>query len=379
MKILFLDTSVTHGGGQEALLSLLDGVRSKGHEAFVLATGRGRLAGRLTQAGHAWIPWGLRSNERMTRSRGVAEFLGIPVGIRDLMRAVARWSPDLLHANSERAALVCALLPRSRRKPFVFHDRTLEERRGLVPWIGRRAAVVVAISSAVSAKHLRKGSGSNVRIIPDGIDLGRFSPLPRRPASGRMVFAAIGRLSVEKGFRVFVDAAIEFLRAGGDAEFLLCGNWSVGRGSALERGIRARINTETSAGRIRAIGFQEDVAEFLKEADVLVVPSLREGFGIVAVEALARGRPVIASRVGGLPEIVDHGRNGLLFEAGDVRGLVEAMRSLADDRDLYESLAAPAHENVRCFSREETIRSILEAYGEALSPSARTNRSHIPG
>ncbi|MFH1681188.1 MAG: glycosyltransferase family 4 protein [Candidatus Eisenbacteria bacterium] len=378
MRILFLDTSVTYGGGQEALLSLVDGMRSKDHRVLVLATGRGRLAVRLTEAGVEWKPWGLRSKERMARGYGGSEFLGIPLGIRDLLRVMDQWGPDLLHANSERAALVCALLPRARRKPFVFHDRTLEERRGLIPWIGRRSDAVIAISSAVSVKHRRKGRGSHVRIVPDGIDLGRFSPLPPRSAPGPKVFAVVGRLSHEKGHRIFVNAALEFLEAGGEAEFVLCGNWTTGGGSDFERRILARFENRPAAKRIRVLGFQEDVAEFLEKTDVMVVPSLREGFGIAAVEALARGRPVIASRVGGLPEIVQHGRNGLLFEAGNVSQLAAAMRSIVDDPELYGRLAALAPSSVRRFSAEETIRSIHEAYRAVLLPSTGPSERRVP-
>jgi glycosyltransferase involved in cell wall biosynthesis len=366
MRVLFLDTSVTYGGGQEGLLTLVRALVAQGVEARVLAVRSGRLASRLETGLIPWCEWDLKSRERMGRRARTGEVVGLLVGASEIVRRLREGRTDLLHANTERAAMACAILPRSIRPPFVFHDRTLEKRAGLVRWIGRRSALVLAVSAAVAAKHVGKLGEPGARVVKEGIDLSRFSPLPPRSGRERMVFAFVGRMSREKGPHIFAKAAREALRSGLDAEFAFYGE-SPGEGDAdLDREVIGLASGGETAERFRMGGFHEDVAAVLREVDVVVLPSLREGLGMAAIEALARGRPVIASRVGGLPEVVVDGKNGLLVEAGSAEELARAMVRLASDPVLYARLAAGAPETVRRYSVDGMTQSVISCYKEVL-------------
>ena len=238
----------------------------------------------------------------------------------------------------------------------------------MVRWIGGRSDAVVAVSSAVAAKH--SGGGAPIlRTIPDGIDLARFSPLPARREPGPMVFAFVGRMSSEKGPDLFVEAARLLLRRNREAVFLLCGEPPVAGRSAADDRVLSLMTEEGPSGRIRHVGFQQDMALFLEKVDVVVVPSRREGLGIAAVEALARGKPVIARRVGGLPEVVSHGEVGLLVDGDDPSDLADAMESLLTDRVLFERMSAAAPAKASSFSRDEMVRSIEQIYRQARNSS----------
>lgn len=363
MRILVLDTSITFGGGQESLLRLAEGLREKGAELLFLVPEGAGLQVRLEAAGFPFRPWSPASRERMAGTFGPSEVAALLKGAREVRREAGLFRPDLVHANTERAALASALAVPPLPVPFVFHDRTLEARRGLVRWIGRRSRAVVAVSKAVAGKHGGARPG-RVRVIPDGIDLARFSPLPLRAEGEDGVFAFAGRTSWEKGPHVFVRAALEALRNGVRARFVLCGDSPVRGRSAVDDEILDALDRESSSGRIVHVGFREDMPSFLAGVDVLVVPSLREGLGLAAIEALARGRPVIASRVGGLPEIVVPGENGILVDAGDARAIARAVAEIAAGRLPLASLAKGAARSVSAYSVERMIESVRALYEE---------------
>jgi glycosyltransferase involved in cell wall biosynthesis len=370
MRLLMLDTAVVVGGGQLEMLSLVKGLLRRDLCIHILATGEPRLASALGELGVSWRVWSVRSGSQRSSWLRPNELIDIGRGMQELMRAIRDFRPDLIYANSERAGLVAGLLPRSIRGAFVFQDRTLERRGGIVRWVGARSEIVIAVSQAVAAKHAGGSREDRVRVIPGGVDLSRFTRLPTRRDRAPMVFAFIGRMSPEKGPQFFLRAARDVVRSGCSARFVLCGQMPDDERSPLAREIRAHLAAPEMTGRVRCAGFVHDVAEFLEGMDVLVVPSLREGLGMSAVEALARGRPVIASRVGGLPEIVSDGMNGLLVEAGDAGELASAIATMVSDPDLYERLASNGPRSVERYSLDRMIDATLECFREALGVSS---------
>ena len=118
--------------------------------------------------------------------------------------------------------------------------------------------------------------------------------------------------------------------------------------------------------RVRLIGVVDDVAPYLRGADLLLLPSRNESFGLVALEALAAGIPVIASRVGGLPEVVQHGVSGYLFPPGDVEGMARKAAAVLRDRPLAERLGAAGAERARRFRPERIIPRFEDLYRRVL-------------
>jgi glycosyltransferase involved in cell wall biosynthesis len=221
----------------------------------------------------------------------------------ELPGALRRMRPDVIHAHGYRAAVACRWVP----LPVVATAHTLPRSRALVRAAGpgvRWVAVSAAVAHAL---------GMPATVLPPVCDPPGPQPEPRaaRAALGlpddRLVVAGLGRFAHEKGFDVLVRAMA--LLPG--ATLVLAGAGPEGRRlQRLSRGLDVRF-----------LGWLDDVDVPIAAADVVAVPSRREGLGLVALEAAARGRPVVASRVGGLPEIVPN-----LVPPDDPAALARALR-----------------------------------------------------
>jgi glycosyltransferase involved in cell wall biosynthesis len=141
-----------------------------------------------------------------------------------------------------------------------------------------------------------------------------------------------------------------------------------GRGP-LEPALKSFARELGIADAVRFLGFVSPIQKAVEEAAIVVVPSLGEGFGMVALEAMERARPVIASSVGGLPEIVADGETGLVVEPGDAEELAEAIVALASDLDRAAAMGRAGRERaLREFTPEQSADRIEELYRAALGP-----------
>jgi len=252
---------------------------------------------------------------------------------------------DVVHAHWLAAGAVAASLP----KPYVVQvwgtDLHLVRR---VPWLARpilRGAFAVVAASRALADEARALGARDVRVIPSGVEVpARVSPSDEPP---HVLYA--GRLAPEKGVLELAEAAE--------------GLPLVVVGDGL---LRERLP--------QAVGFvpPAELGAWYERAAVVVVPSRREGYGVVAREAMAYGRPVVATCVGGLPEAVEDGVSGLLVPPNDAGALRGALTRLLDDRELRERLGAAARERARReFSHEAAAAALLELYAAAASSRRR--------
>jgi glycosyltransferase involved in cell wall biosynthesis len=266
----------------------------------------------------------------------------VPAMLAEFARAARRAArdADLVHAHWLAAGAVAL----TTGKPFVVQvwgtDVELAQRvPSLARSVLRRARLVIAASSAL-AERARALGARDVRVIPSGVELPEDAGEPDEPP--HVLYA--GRLSAEKGVLDLVEAA---------------------RGLPLvvvgDGPLRVRVP--------EALGFvpHEELGEYYRRAAVVAVPSRREGFGVVAVEAAAWGRPVVASAVGGLLDIVADGQTGIHVPPGDVAALRSALERLLSDGRLRARLGAAARERAReRFSWEAATSATLAAYEEAL-------------
>ena len=187
-------------------------------------------------------------------------------------------------------------------------------------------------------------------LIPNGVDESAFRRLSTSTEDalrstlavprGRAVIGTVGRLSGEKGFENLIDAVCALLDSGRDVEA-----WIAGEGperAALE----ARIAAAGLGGRVRLLGYIEDPAQMYRALDVFALPSVREGLPNALLEAMASGLPVVATRVAGVPSVVDDGRNGLLCAPGDASGLAADIARVLTDPGLAERMATAARRTV---------------------------------
>jgi glycosyltransferase involved in cell wall biosynthesis len=205
---------------------------------------------------------------------------------------------------------------------------------------------------------------SKVKVVYSGIDSKRFS---QNPATGylhkelgidpaKKLIANISALAPHKDFTTFINMAIKVLAHRSDCCFLI-----VGEGEE-EKKLKGRIEEEGLSKDIIMTGFRKDVALLLRELHLFVITSLTEGLGTTVIDALHNGLPVVATRGGGIPELVNDGQNGFLCEIKGAECLAAKVSLLLSDESLYKRLSNNAVRGAQRFSVESMGRGVLEIY-----------------
>lgn len=378
MRVLHLTSSFPRGAGDHVAPFLLDLARAQqtaGLDVAVLAPhdeGAAR-SGDLHDVGVHRFRYAPQGWERLAYRGGLLGRSRTPAGLALLpvffaafalaaVRLTRRWRPDVLHAHWWLPAGVCGLVAsRLTGVPLVvtLHGsdvQLLQHRsvRKVGAFVLRRAALVVVVSADLQRLAMELLGLPPERVQVLRMPVSRVAEPVALPVGSPVRMVAAGRLSPEKGFDVLLEAVALAAEDGVEVRLDL-----VGSGPERER-LSARA--AELGGRVRMVPAQprEALWELMDAAQVLVVPSRREGLGLVALEAVARGRPVIASRAGGLPEAVQDGVDGLLVPAEDARALADALAKLplgpptgaalvrhapetvaAEHRSAYERLLPP--------------------------------------
>jgi glycosyltransferase involved in cell wall biosynthesis len=214
-------------------------------------------------------------------------------------------------------------------------------------------------------QHARIPPGQ-VTVIPNAVDLELFQPSEHahRQSNDHLRVGFAGQWSTGKGLQQLLDAWAELPCAFSFSKLYLAGGpalWKRDQEAPGTRGSEARVCQMAQKKLLCSVGTipRSKMPQFWKSLDIAVVPSLSESFGLVALEALACGVPVIASAVGGLKEIIVHGECGLLVPPGDVRALAGALRQLLTNEPLRRRLAAGARLRAQQFSLECRSRDLL--------------------
>lgn len=225
---------------------------------------------------------------------------------------------------------------------------------------------MIALTQTGLDEHLARGIGTRDQwcAIGSGIDLSLFAHVRARRADTRralgvndeqVLVGTVGRLEPIKGVAYFVEAAQDIAARNPAAEFLVIGDGA--ERSALERAALPL------GDRMRFLGLRSDVPDLMGALDVLVLPSLNEGMGRVLVEAAAAGTAVVASSVGGVPEVVRHGETGLLIPPGDADAIADAVTELCADAEKRRRFGATACEHVAPrYSLAAMVASIESEY-----------------
>ena len=284
-----------------------------------------------------------------------------------LAKRLARVQPqfsDIVHAHGVRAAWIAALARRRRPFPFLFTAHNVIEgslpARLALPIIGRHCTKIIAVSQSVADSVTACGIPSaKVQVIPNGVDAACFAALENHRAEARagyglpetaFVVASAARFSPEKGLDVLLQAA----RLRRCMTFLLAGD-----------GPHWEVLTRDLPPNVKLLGRLDDIRPLLAAANVFAMPSRREGQGIAALEAMAAGVPVAASRVGGLAEMLSDGETALLVSPGDPEALASALSRLQSDSRLCRNLAESALALVQSrYSLQMMLERLTAVYQE---------------
>ncbi len=241
-------------------------------------------------------------------------------------------------------------------------------RRAATRWTAKNAGAFVAVSHDLSGFLTARVGIPEARIhtIHNGADLARFaSPAKRRSAvrkelgikGDRFVCITVAALFEVKAHEVLLEAAAQMIQSHPHATFLLVGE------GPLEAHLRARAHQLGVADHVVFAGFRSDIPDLLAAADLFVLPSHSEGLPVSVIEAAAAGLPVVATRVGGLAEVVEDGLSGTLVPAGAADALAHAIGCMAADPERTRHMAGAGQRVVReRFGMERMITAYTRLY-----------------
>lgn len=289
------------------------------------------------------------------RTRGKLD----PLTVIRLARLLKRGPFDVIHTHLSSASLLGAFAARLAKKPSVAHVHGLNTATCF-----RLSTLIIAVSEAVKRHLVAQGiDADRVRVVHDGIDLSRFNPVSLADAKKRLgwdknspVFGVFGRLSEEKGQRIAIEALYLLTREKPSARLVIAGD---GRDRA---DLEVAAQTLGISDSVEFAGFVEDVSALMSACDAVIVPSLKEGMGLAAVEAMALQRPVIASMVGGLSEVVTQRETGILVAPCDPKALSESMAELVQNPDVADAMGKRGRADVQGrFDLDRQVGAVLNA------------------
>ena len=287
------------------------------------------------------------------------------VVMRMILRQLQRDPPDLIHIQSRQAVRAGMWLARELRRPFVLtvHDYLQRDEKFIIDrqWCRR----IIAVSESVKS-DLRERTGlpcELISVIHSGVDTDEAVDETSVLTPGRVpVVGAAGPLEAMKGFPFFLGAAARVLATGRDVEFVIAG------AGPEESNLRRLSTTMKIDSHVTFVPNLLEFGDALEAMDIFCLPSLQQGIGTIMLEAMSMGRPVIATRVGGVFRVIRDRETGLLVPASNSEVLSERILELLDHPDQARLIGQNARSEVRQeFSVEQMVSKTVDLYRSVLA------------
>ncbi|MEO0964991.1 MAG: glycosyltransferase family 4 protein [Planctomycetota bacterium] len=382
-RVMYLSHHARLSGGEISLLALLRTIDRSRIEPIVVVGSDGPLADALAaeRVRVVVVPMddGLADTRKGSLGVGAlrqAGKLGAAVGwSRRVARLAKHERVDLIHANTLKADFLGAVAGKLAGVPVLWHVRDRIDDDYLpspavraVRGAARVLPCEVWTNSRASAVTIRPGVADDrlPRVLHEGVTLRGEHRLPPIDRPDGRVVGMVGRLAEWKGQHVFLDAAARVLERHPDTRFRLIGSAMFGE-EDYEARLLAQVDRLGLGDRVAFMGYRQDVPEQLADLDVFVHASITgEPFGKVIVEAMAAGCAVVATRGGGVPEIVVDGITGSLVPMNDADAMAEAIAPLLDDVDLARRMAEAGRQRVHARFLQEHVTEHATALYERL-------------
>jgi glycosyltransferase involved in cell wall biosynthesis len=390
LTIAGVDPERGFAGGESQVLGLTLALIRAGHRADLICDQAGALWPRAQAARVMCHPLRIRNS------------VDVAAGLK-LRKLLAQNHYDVVHFHTARAHALAPFAQGRTRALIVTRRMDYAPNRLFAPWLYNRAVDgVVAISPAVADALVRSGvARDRIAIISSGVDCDHFRPPSAQEreatraelglAPGEIAIGTLGMLVPRKGQRYLIEAmallrgdaaeggralasAVTAAQVGAAArvEDLRC---CIGGGGALANELAAQIRDRRLKDSTRLNGMIDDPRALLWALDIFVLPSLQEGLGVAALEAMACGLPVIASATGGLAQAVADGVTGIHVPAGDARALANAIARLAAEPGLRAVMGAAGRLRVcENYGMETMARETLELYRACLHNRSSNRR-----
>ena len=335
LTFLFIDSERRWRGGQAQLFTLLEGLHRRNHRVHLVCFPGTVLEARAANLGISVHPVAIRSEAGL-------------ISLFRLFAKLRQTRPDILAFNTPKPILMGTLAARFAPvgAEIVFRRVSFPLRRSFLSRLKYTWGIdrVVAISRSIKAQ-LRSGGvpESAIEIIYEGIAVEQYPEKPqelKHPGDGRIVVGTVSHLSSEKGIRYLVEAASLVRDASSRVRFVIVGDGN------RRRELQELVHHKKLDSCFEFLGFREDSHLVMKDFDIFVLPSLSEGLPSAIMEAMAHSLPVIGSHVGGIPELVEDGRTGLLVPPGDPENLAKAIGKLAQDPDTMRQMGIRGRERL---------------------------------
>jgi glycosyltransferase involved in cell wall biosynthesis len=384
VRVLRVIARLNMGGPALHVAYLTHGLRERGYETTLVA---GSLARGEDSMEFVARDLGIEATHLPELRRDIAPIRDLQATLR-LAQLIRRLRPDILHTHTAKAGAVgrmAASLVGDARPPIVvhtFHGHVLRGYFGprlsygfrlLERWLARRTDALVAVSPEVRDELVRLGvaPAEKFTVVRVGIELtDRVADLDGRAETRRRLGIAgdsftVGWVGRMTGVKRTSDVLLAFKRLrerGVDAFLCMIGD-------GPERGqLERRAHELGIMKRTLFLGYQEQVAPYYAALDAMILPSGNEGTPVSAIEALAAGRPVVATRVGGLPDVVREGEDGFLVAPGAVDELADRLERLATDEELRRRMGEAGRERVLPrYSVERLIDDVDALYRSLLA------------
>ena len=378
-RIVRVITRLNVGGPARQAVLLTDVLRPLGYETELVWGSEEAEEGRIE------IPVGV-PNTHLPDLRRALHPAHDPKALRALARLLTARRPQVVHTHMAKAGALGRVAAWRSKVPVVvhtFHGHVLEgyfSRPVSAAYVAaerslaRISHALIAVSPAVRDELLSLGIGrpSQWRVIPVGLDLGDLLEADGDPVAGRRalrlpedepVVGIVGRLVPVKDHATFLEAAARILRERPDVTFVVAGD------GELRTSLEARARRELG-DRCRFLGWVKDLRSLYGAIDVAVLTSRNEGTPVALIEAAAASTPVVATRVGGVADVVVDGRTGHLCPPGDPTAVATAVLKLLGDPTQAHHMGAAARETVReRFTIERLANDLADLYGELLDRS----------
>ena len=326
LTILHVDPERNWGGGEAQVFGLLSYLAAQGHRNDLLTHPEGRLLTEARRLTVGILPLVARND---------LDLRAIP----KLRRQIAAGNYDVVHLHTKRAHAMSLWLPRGDRSPRYVVTRRMdypEKKNWRTRYLyNRRVDGVVAISQTIVELLVEAGvERRKIRLIHSGIDPSRFAAalLPQDFHNEVVTLGCLAVLEERKGIEFLLQAAARLQSQGARL------NWLIG-GDGSQRGtLESKTRALGLDDRVKFLGFVAKPEDFLARIDIFVMPSLFEGLGVAALEAMAAGKPVVATRVGGLAESVLDGQTGILVAPRDGRAIADAIARLVGDPPMAQRM-----------------------------------------
>jgi glycosyltransferase involved in cell wall biosynthesis len=369
--VLVLCEYASLNGGERSLLTMLEHGLCDRSQVVVACPNQGPLAQSLRVLGIRHEPLALHTPQ--------GNRLELAECRRRLGHLLDALRPELVHANSLATSRLSGPLTAERQLPSLGHLRDILRINPRIVADLNCHRRLIAVSEAT--RHWYEGLGvhsQRMHVVHNGVDVRRFHPRPptgylHRELTlppGTILIGTIGQIGMRKGLDTLLRAARRVVQRLPDVCFVIVGQRYSQKQEAVEyeADLHAMASQPPLAGRVRFLGLRQDIPEMLNELTLLVHPARQEPLGRVLLEAAASGVPVIATAVGGTPEIFSDGSSAVLVAPDDEAALAAAMDRLLSDPEARRQLAQAARRRAETrFSAETAARNLAVHYHDCLA------------